>query len=220
MVTPILFSKPLCEHLLSIYFSDLIVTILIGFVSRCTQGVIRMRKRVTLMVVTVTVLFGICWVSDITAHSIDYYTSHRISKETYLTIHTLILLNTAVNPFAYALLSHNFREKMRGMIYCRCPGSMDSWSPTTRIPPSRRKSSERGKNKVKLTISHNETKVLMEEKVSLYVSVLHKKRQLCVFESVNYNEEYGFFQVSFWNFVRWMLVEDKLFYIDWLHQCM
>lgn len=107
------------------------------------RGVIRMRKRATLMVVTVTVLFGICWVSDITAHSIDYYTSHRISTETYLTIHTLILLNTAVNPFVYTLISHNFREKMKGMIYCRYPGSTDSWSPTTRIPPSRRKSSER-----------------------------------------------------------------------------
>lgn len=137
------------------------------------------------MVVTVTVLFGICWVSDITAHSIDYYTSHRISTETYLTIHTLILLNTAVNPFVYTLISHNFREKMKGMIYCRYPGSTDSWSPTTRIPPSRRKSSERGKNKVELTISHNETKVLMGKKKCLCTSLSSTKKGNHAFSRVS-----------------------------------
>lgn len=107
------------------------------------RGVIRMRKRVTLMVVTVTVIFGICWVSDVIAHSIDYYSPHGTSKEAYLTIHTLILLNTAVNPFVYALISQNFRQKMKRMIYCRYPGSTGSWSPTAIIPTSRRKSSER-----------------------------------------------------------------------------
>ena len=112
------------------------------------------------MVVTVTVLFGVCWVSDVSAHSIDNYTSHSTSKEAYLTIHTLILLNTAVNPFVYALISQNFRQKVKRLIYCRCPGSTGSWSPTTRIPTSRRRSSERGK--VKGTLSHNVTKVLIE----------------------------------------------------------
>ena len=140
------------------FFAYLVVTILMGFVSRYAQGVIRMRKRVTLMVVTVTVLFRICWVSDIFAHSIDYYTSHSTSKEAYLTIHTLILLNTAVNPFVYALISQNFRQKMKRMLYCRYPGSTGSWSPTTSIPRSRRKSSQLGKNKKgKGTLSHNKT---------------------------------------------------------------
>ena len=127
--------------------------------------------------VTVTVLFVICWVSDITAHSIDNYTSRRIKNATYFTIHTLILLNTAVNPFVYALISHNFREKMKGMIYCRCPGSTDSWSPTTRIPTSKRKYSESAKNKVKLNILHNKTKVSVSKSVSVSLCrfVLHKK---------------------------------------------
>ena len=159
MATPILFCLPfLLKFAFIFFFAYLVVTILMGFVSRYAQGVIRMRKRVTLMVVTVTVLFGICWVSDIFAHSIDYYTSHSTSKEAYLTIHTLILLNTAVNPFVYALISQNFRQKMKRMIYCRCPGSTGSWSPTTSIPRSRRKSSQLGKNKKgKGTLSHNKT---------------------------------------------------------------
>ena len=183
----------------NIIFYDLLVTILIGFVSRYTQGVIRMRKRVTLMVVTVTVIFGICWVSDVIAHSIDYYSPHSTSKEAYLTIHTLILLNTAVNPFVYALISQNFRQKMKRMIYCRYPGSTGSWSPTAIIPTSRRKSSERGKNKATGSLSHNETKVLIEAKVSLCVSMnlASTRKQSGVIKSVNYNDEYAFFQVSF-----------------------
>ena len=81
------------------------------------------------MVVTVTAMFGICWVSDVIAHGIDYYTSHPISEATYPVIHTLVLLNSAVNPFVYALMNKTFREKMKGMICCNCTGSTGSASP-------------------------------------------------------------------------------------------
>ena len=97
--------------------------------SSYAQGVIRVRKRVTLMVVTVTVMFGACWVSDIIAHSVDYYTSLRTSKETYSVVHTLMLINTAVNPFVYALINRIFREKIKEMIWCSCALSSGSFSP-------------------------------------------------------------------------------------------
>jgi len=89
----------------------------------------RVRKRVTLMAVTVTVMFGVCWVSDIIAHTVDYYTSLDTSKETYAVIHTLILLNTAVNPFVYALINRTFREKLKEMLCCSCTISSGSFSP-------------------------------------------------------------------------------------------
>ena len=88
-----------------------------------------MRKRVTLMAVTVTVMFGVCWVSDIIAHSVDYYTSLSTSKDTYSVIHTLILLNTAVNPFVYALINRTFRKKLKEMLCCSCSISPGSSSP-------------------------------------------------------------------------------------------
>lgn len=93
------------------------------------RGVIRVRKRVTLMAATVTLMFGVCWVSDIIAHSVDYYTSLSTSKDTYSVIHTLILLNTAVNPFVYALINKTFREKLKGMLCCSCTSSTASFSP-------------------------------------------------------------------------------------------
>ena len=81
------------------------------------------------MAATVTVMFGICWVSDIIAHNVDYYTSLTTSKDTYSVIHTLILLNTAVNPFVYALINKTFREKLKGMLRCSCTSSTASFSP-------------------------------------------------------------------------------------------
>ena len=88
-----------------------------------TQGVLRVRKRVTLMGVTVTAIFGICWVPDVIAHNLDFFTSVSISELSYAAIHMLVLFNSAVNPFVYALINKNFREKLKGMICCSCTGS-------------------------------------------------------------------------------------------------
>ena len=90
------------------------------YVSIYTQGVLRVRKRVTLMGVTVTAIFGICWAPDIIAHNLEVFTSITISELTYAVIHVLVLFNSAVNPFVYALVNKNFREKLKDMICCRC----------------------------------------------------------------------------------------------------
>ena len=75
------------------------------------------------MGVTVTTIFGICLAPDVIAHNLDFFTSVDISKLAYDVIYLLILLNSAVNPFVYALVNKNFREKLRGMICCSCTGS-------------------------------------------------------------------------------------------------
>ena len=109
--------------LLGILFATPFLTILLYYLNRInvslyTQGVLRMRKRVTLMAVTVTAIFGILWAPDIIAHNLDSFTSLRISKLGYAVIHMLMLLSSAVNPFVYALVNTNFREKLQGMICC------------------------------------------------------------------------------------------------------
>ena len=107
----------------------------------------RVRKRVTLMVITITAIFGICWVPDIIAHSIDYYSSLSVSFSAYAVIHTLVLFNSTVNPFVYALISQTFREKLKGMIcQCRCTDSKGFRSTITKKATGARKSSEHGKS--------------------------------------------------------------------------
>ena len=114
--------------------ADSFVITLTGFASSYTQGVIRVRKRVTLMAVTVTVMSGVCWVSGIIVHSVYYFTSLSTIKETYSVTHTLLLLNTAVHPFVYALINRTFREKIKEMIWCSCTISTGSFSPPAVVP--------------------------------------------------------------------------------------
>ena len=75
------------------------------------------------MGVTVTAIFGICWAPDVIAHNLDFFASVNISELAYAVIHMLVLFSSAVNPFVYALVNKNFREKLKGMICCSSTGS-------------------------------------------------------------------------------------------------
>lgn len=90
------------------------------FVFLYTQGVIRVRKRVTLMVVAVTAIFGICWGTASIVYILHYITSYNIGFVPISCANIMILFNSAVNPFIYALLNQQFREKAKAMIFCNC----------------------------------------------------------------------------------------------------
>ena len=115
-VTLLLWHKLWLWHLFSNSFIDLNLLFQSDFVSIHTQGVMKVRKRVTLMMLTVTAMFGICWLTDIIAHVVEHHTSYRMDKVVFTVIHTVILFNSAVNPFVYALINTNFREKIKGML--------------------------------------------------------------------------------------------------------
>ena len=87
----------------------------------CTQGVLRLRKRVTLMVVSISAILVISWGADGILHLIhEYADSVKLSPLTTPIAHTIMIFNSAVNPFAYALLNQRFRKKMKQMA---CPRS-------------------------------------------------------------------------------------------------
>ena len=73
--------------------------------SVCTQGVFKVRKRVTLMVVTVSAIFVICWGTDEVLHVAEQATSYKFAPVVFSITHTAIMFNSAVNPFAYALIN-------------------------------------------------------------------------------------------------------------------
>ena len=87
----------------------------------CTQGVLRLRKRVTLMVVTISTILVISWGADGILHLIqEYAVTVKLSPFTTPIAHTIMIFNSAVNPFAYALLNQRFRTKIKQML---CPRS-------------------------------------------------------------------------------------------------
>ena len=83
----------------------------------CTQGVLKVRKRVTLMVVTVSVIFVISWGTDRSLHIVEM-DSYELNLFATSIGHTMIMFNSAVNPFAYALINQRFRETIKEMICC------------------------------------------------------------------------------------------------------
>ena len=78
----------------------------------------RVRKRVTLMVITVSVIFAVCWGAESVEYVLRKLTSIKISFVHIVTVDMMVLFNSAVNPFVYALLNHQFRQKIRGVICC------------------------------------------------------------------------------------------------------
>ena len=87
--------------------------------SFCTQGVLKVRKRDTLMVFTVSTIFAICWDADFILHYLELFGSSKLSPYAIPIAHTVLMFNTAVNPFVYALISERFRKKIREILCAR-----------------------------------------------------------------------------------------------------
>ena len=110
----------------------------------CTQGVLRLRKRVTLMVVTVSTILVISWGADGILHLIhEYAGSVKLSPLATPIAHTIMIFNSAVNPFAYALLNQRFRTKVKQMVCLR--------SFATRVHPMYPQQRERQDNEVAIS---------------------------------------------------------------------
>ena len=79
------------------------------------KGVLKVRKRVTLMIITVSAIFGHlaprCNSTRRRTNNQPQFQSRHIC---YRSHH--IMFNSAVNPFAYALINQRFREKMKPLL--------------------------------------------------------------------------------------------------------
>ena len=75
------------------------------------------------MVLSVTTLFEITWISDTVIHVLKEFGLCTISNVAIPIAHIMLGFNSAVNPFAYALINQRFREKMTGMVCNSSRGS-------------------------------------------------------------------------------------------------
>lgn len=84
------------------------------------RAVPRMRKRATLMVMLVSLVFGMCWVTDRTNYVIVHFYSPSDAFFSLAASNTLVLINSTINPIVYALVNHRFREKAKIMLRRVC----------------------------------------------------------------------------------------------------
>ena len=68
------------------------------------------------MVAVVSAIFGICWGPDSIVYLLRTLTSYHIGPAVVAVTQTMVLFNSAVNPFVYALLNQRFREKIKALI--------------------------------------------------------------------------------------------------------
>ncbi|XP_020605004.1 pyroglutamylated RFamide peptide receptor-like [Orbicella faveolata] len=88
------------------------------------QGVLKVRRRVTLMVVTVSAIFALCWMSGAVTYLVAFFSPvYGAGDVAYVTESTVVMFNSAVNPIVYALINQQFSKKIKYMMCCRCrPG--------------------------------------------------------------------------------------------------
>lgn len=81
------------------------------------KGVLKVRKRVTLSVITVSAIFGACWITGLLIYILSYLDILLFGSISYVLSDTLFMFNSAINPFVYALLNERFRQKIK--MLCR-----------------------------------------------------------------------------------------------------
>ena len=70
------------------------------------------------MVVAVSAIFGICWGTSSVAYTLRAFAPSSVGPVPIAIANTMVLFNAAINPFVYALLNQQFREKMKRLICC------------------------------------------------------------------------------------------------------
>ena len=73
------------------------------------------------MVVTVSVIFAMCWMSGAITYLVALFSPlFGPGDVAYVTQSTVVMFNSAVNPIVYALVNQQFSRKIKYMMCCCC----------------------------------------------------------------------------------------------------
>ena len=83
------------------------------------RSTIRYRKQVTITLMTVSVIYAVSWIPNLTDYVMEFWSGEVrgswIDKGTTL----LVTLNSCVNPVLYSMRIQSFREHLRDMLLCK-----------------------------------------------------------------------------------------------------
>lgn len=88
--------------------------------SSSTQlALLRYRKKVTKMMVTVSVVYAICWIPILTTYMLSYaHPNFNYGDVTHISSMVLTCLNSTINPFIYTFHKQKFRKMLKKTVCC------------------------------------------------------------------------------------------------------
>ena len=79
-----------------------------------------MRKRVTKMVVAVSVIYILCWTPDLVIYALIHFSSkHNLGDAADIISIVLVTCNSTVNPSIYAYVNGRFRSQIKELLCCK-----------------------------------------------------------------------------------------------------
>lgn len=95
------------------------------------QARIRSKLKVTKMVAVVSILYAVCWLPNLVIYMLSHFKAELFGHGSYFFVPAFVVsvvlvgLNSAMNPFIYALHSTNFRQHIKGALCCKTYRSGD-----------------------------------------------------------------------------------------------
>lgn len=83
------------------------------------MALLRHRKRVTKLVIAVTMVYALCWVPELTIYFLGFTGAIQLQTIHFNIASALVFFNSTINPVVYALQSSIFRGHLRDLI-CAC----------------------------------------------------------------------------------------------------
>lgn len=83
------------------------------------RALLRYRKRVTKMVIFVTVVYVLCWVPELLIYFLGFTGAITLEAIHHAIASALIVFNSSINPVVYSLQSSKFRKHLGELICCR-----------------------------------------------------------------------------------------------------
>ena len=83
------------------------------------RALLRYRKRVTKMVIFVTVVYVMCWVPELLIYFLGFTGAISLQAIHHAIASALVVFNSSINPVVYSLQSSKFRNHIRDLICCK-----------------------------------------------------------------------------------------------------
>lgn len=83
------------------------------------MALIRYRRRVTKLVIAVTIVYALCWIPELTIYFLGFTGTIELTPVHFSLTSALVFLNSTINPIIYSLHSSAFRTQSRNLICCR-----------------------------------------------------------------------------------------------------